>query len=100
MDGLKPEIEVGTEREDAHGWRYTVTADHDGARREFDVRLDWSDHDYWTGGACPPSRTVHAMVAALIEHEDDLTAPLPRRFDASTARRLLASLDDEVRARI
>ena len=100
MDGLRAEIEVGLEREDARGWRYSVTVDRDGRRRGFDIRLDWADHDHWTGGTCAPSKTVHALVAALIEHEDDLDAPIPNRFDASTARRWLGTLDDEVRARM
>jgi hypothetical protein len=69
-----------------------------GARSEHSVTLAWVDHDYWSGGRCPPSRVVEALFQVLTAHEDEW--PIPPRFDAATARRRIPLLDSEMHARL
>ncbi|MEM9066635.1 MAG: hypothetical protein AAGB51_14245 [Planctomycetota bacterium] len=89
-----PHVEATEERETDHGWSYTVTILAGEERRSHEVRLDWSDHDHWSGGGVAPSRVVEALVAELAESIG--ACDLPLRFDASTARRLLPGLDDRM----
>lgn len=85
-------VRVLTEREVDRGWVHQVRIEtHRGGESEHTVRLDWADHDRWSGGRCPPSRVTEALVHWLITHAAD--QPLPERFDASTARRWHPDLD-------
>ena len=100
MDQTGTHIEVTEEREVNRGWEHDVEVSVGDARRTHTVRLDWSDHDHWTGGQCAPSRTTEILVALLLEHADALPGELPASFDASTARRWLAELDSEFARRL
>lgn len=85
-------VEVLTEREVERGWEHQVRVETDcGDESEHTVRLDWADHDRWSGGRCPPSRVSEALVLWLVTNAAD--RPLPERFDASTARRWYPDLD-------
>ena len=101
-------IRVGQERETAHGWSYEIVvhpveagADDQPTRapvRACLVSLNWSDHDHWSGGVCPPSVVIERLMSLLIELRPDLD--LPERFDAATVRRWIPDLDAQLRARL
>jgi hypothetical protein len=62
-------VEVRTEEETDHGWRYHVFVQPPGAPPvEHIVLLSWVDHEHWSGGRFPPSRVVERVVQLLIEH--------------------------------
>lgn len=89
-------MEVGTEQPTTHGWRWTVSiAWTDADPSDHDVSLSWADHDHLTGGAIAPHRTAEAVAGVAAGRLG--RAALPRRFDASTARRLIGGFDDGVR---
>lgn len=92
-------VRVEGERETVRGWAFDVSVLRPGEQpTRHDIRLSWVDHDRWSGGRVPPSRTVEALVLTL----EDAGAPpeLPESFDAATARRWLPTLDDELPSRI
>lgn len=89
-------IEIHSEREATRGWVYTVVLHRsDGASSEHEVSLAWADHDYWSGGALPPSKVVERVIQFALEHraEEDF----PARFDAARVRRWLPRLDETFR---
>jgi hypothetical protein len=101
-------VEVRTEEETEHGWRYHVFVNRAAARDggggsngevEHIVLLSWVDHEHWSGGRHPPSRVVERLVQLLVEREAEAAAgaqggrPLPPTFDAATARRWYPGLD-------
>lgn len=90
-------VSIESERETAVGWSYAVTIDRGGDVTRHEVTLSWADHNYWSGGQAPPSKVVEALVSALLEVEG---LDLPRRFDASTARRWSRRLDGEMGRRV
>ncbi|MCA9298914.1 MAG: hypothetical protein KDA28_07600, partial [Phycisphaerales bacterium] len=62
------------------------------------VSLSWVDHDHWSGGVCPPSKVVETLLEVLLD--DPPVGGIPRRFDASSIRRLMPAIDESVRARL
>ena len=100
MDRTGTHIEVAQEREVARGWEHDVLITTADEQRSHTVRLDWADHDHWTGGTCSPSRTTEILIALLVEHAEDLPGELPEKFDASTARRWLDELDSAIQMRL
>ena len=120
------EVEVQSEVETQAGWVFTVLvraaasagspapAPSRGPRSEHpagsladastpsqetrhEVSLSWVDYEHWSHGRVAPERVARAVVESLIDAQ---WLPLPPRFDAATARRWLAHLDDAVRARL
>lgn len=96
-------VVVESEQEIPHGWKYRVLVragpgepGREDAR--YEIRLDWVDHDHWSGGRCPPSRVVEALVRYLLDRSPERS--LPDRFDAATARRWCPELDRELPGRI
>jgi hypothetical protein len=92
-------VDVRTEEETEHGWRYHVFVQQAGAPPvEHIVLLSWVDHEHWSGGRFPPSRVVERLVQLLIEHGgvEHGARPLPPTFDASTARRWFPEIDREM----
>lgn len=89
-----PTVEVKTEEETEHGWRYHVVIDRGQGPIEHIVLLSWVDHEHWSGGRFPPSRVIERLVAFLLDRED--TRPLPPTFDAATARRWFPEVDREL----
>jgi hypothetical protein len=89
-----PRVEVQTEEERPGGWLYAVVVHRGGATDEYAVTLSWRDHDYWCGGALAPSRVMQAVMEYLVQH----MAELPQKFDAARARRILARIDQELKA--
>lgn len=88
-------VEVLTESEVSGGWTHTVRVRRaQGPDTVYTVRLAWVDHDHWCGGTHPPSRVTAAVVERLVACEPILE--LPERFDASTARRWLPGIDEEL----
>jgi len=102
------QIDVRTETETAHGWRYDVAITREPAGESaapgpsvalratrHTVTLSWADHQFWSGGAQAPSRTIETVLAFLMDREEDPGDAfiLPDRFDAATARRWFPSLD-------
>ncbi len=104
------QIDVRTEQETPQGWRYEIAvtrravhATRSGAPISTSARtsshvvtLAWVDHEFWCGGAQPPSRTIESVIAFLLERENDPGEgfSIPERFDASTARRWYPTLDE------
>ncbi len=92
---VRIESEVGVNR----GWSYAVLVRHDaGGTTRHTVRLDWADHDLWSGGAVPPSHVVCALMTYVLENR--VGGGLPETFDAARARRWLPAIDRELRAAI
>jgi hypothetical protein len=95
-DPRLPVVEVRTEEETEHGWRYRVFVETPGAGAavEHIVLLSWVDHEHWSGGRFPPSKVVERVVQLLVEGDGTgAGVKLPACFDASTARRWLPGLD-------
>lgn len=89
-------IDVRFEREKGRGWAYDVDIlREDGSTSTHRVTLAWVDHDHWTGGSCPPSRTVEAVLRYVVDHAPGQA--LPAAFDAARARRWLPAIDSELR---
>ena len=91
-------VVVESERQAERGWVFKVVVERDAAppnppppRTEHDVALAWVDYEYWSQGTAAPEQVARAVVEALLR--DDPFRELPARFDASTARRWLRSLD-------
>jgi hypothetical protein len=92
-----PTIVVESEAELPAGWVYRVLVrEGSGPPAEYEVRLHWADHDYWSGGAVPPSRVIEALFRLLL----DRTRTIPGRFDAATARRWFPDLDAQLQQRL
>lgn len=105
----KMTIRVGHEREMPRGWSYEilvrsampVAGDQPSdapCERACSVTLSWSDHDHWSGGACPPSVVIERLMTLLIELRPDMD--LPPRFDAATIRRWIPDIDAHMHARL
>lgn len=92
-----PKVEVKTEEEMPHGWRYHIFVDRGeggGKPVEHIVFLSWVDHEHWSGGRHAPSRVIEALTGLLLERES--SHPLPPTFDAATARRWFPEIDREM----
>ncbi len=109
------QIDVRTETETGHGWRYEVAVTREQAAQGGStgratavrttlhiVTLSWVDHQYWCGGSQAPSRTIESVMEFLMEREQDPgeAFTLPERFDAATARRWYPSIDARLGAAI
>lgn len=93
--GSLANVRVNVETDAPRGWRYEVVVRRaDGAETTHEVSLAWRDHDYWCGGASPPSRVVQAVVEYVLTHWD---GELPPRFDAAKARWWCRAIDEELR---
>jgi hypothetical protein len=89
-------IDVQSEQDIARGWVYEVAVTHSGGLvTRHAVTLSWADHDFWSGGASPPSKVVEAVVSYLITHRNG--EGLPPKFDAARARRWYPEIDRELR---
>ncbi|TVQ63198.1 MAG: hypothetical protein EA378_02595 [Phycisphaerales bacterium] len=108
-------VEVQQETETARGWVYEVrisdvARDPSGrpdratvTQTRHEVRLDWADHDHWSGGTISPSRVVEAVLACVLEHKAEAALPegeLPHKFDLATTRRWLPTIDDYIATRL
>ena len=95
---------IGTEREVDRGWEYEVALETSSSASTHLVRLDWRDHDHWSGGNAPPSRVIEVVLGVLADSREAASGQepegLPERFDASTVRRWAPSLDQAVRKRL
>lgn len=91
-------IQIQSEADRPGGWSYLVRIQGGHQATDHEVGLAWVDHDHWSGGRLPPSTVVHELLSVLLDscgHE-----LLPRRFDASTARRWVPGLDAAMRLRL
>ncbi|GIW74153.1 MAG: hypothetical protein KatS3mg103_0675 [Phycisphaerales bacterium] len=97
--GSTAEIDVQTETATAGGWSYQVVLVIGQRSSTHTVTLSWHDHDYWCGGALPPSRLLERLLAIVAANlgQGRTPATLPARFDCATARRWLPELDDLLR---
>lgn len=83
-------ITVDSETDTPNDWSYHVRIQrNDGRTTDHTVTLAWVDHEHWTGGSTPPSQIIETLAGLLAdrEGEGEIPAPLPTRFDASTAVR-------------
>lgn len=90
-------VEIISERGIANGWSFEVqTAGDRSARpRCLTIELSWADYNHWSvDGSDPPQRVVEAVVTFLLSRLK--TQALPKRFDASIARRQFADADQEI----
>lgn len=88
-------VEVLTETEVPGGWIHVVRVRRPGGKdTDHTVRLAWVDHDHWCGGTQAPSRVTGAVIECLVACEPILE--LPPKFDASTARRWLPGIDEQM----
>lgn len=85
------DIRIESESESRNGWLFSVRT---GDEMKFDVRLSWSDYDLWGRGSIPPAEVVRALIRVLLK--SDALATLGNAFDASTARRLVRTLDSDI----
>lgn len=93
-------VRIQSETEIPQGWRYVVEVsrgEHPATVHR--VRLGWVDHNHWSGERpLSPSRVVQALCECLLDANPPVD--LPERFDASTARRWLDSLDSDIASRL
>lgn len=95
-------VRVLTEREIDGAWVFDVEIGPPEGQTipsRLDLHLSWADYEHWCHGATSPERVAKAVVECLMELKPEYC--LPRRLDASTARRLTrGELDDRVRERV
>lgn len=94
-------IRVLEEMDTAHGWSHTVEIISPGEEpRTLTLCLSFQDYEYWSAGIQPPEQVTLALVECLLAPApaDRVPSPLPKAFDASTARRWMPSLDTRLRA--
>ncbi|MCA9287811.1 MAG: hypothetical protein KDA05_04455 [Phycisphaerales bacterium] len=87
-------IDLRRERETPRGWTYDVALTRGDATTAHDITLSWSDHDYWSGGARPPSSVLESVLAWLLAEHPEFQ--WPPRFDAASIRRRFPSLDESL----
>lgn len=94
--GERIDIAVTHERETHNGWVYYVTLTSAGGRHTtHDISLAWCDHDYWTGGKVPPSRTLEMVLAMAVRLAGAQVVQDQRpKYDAARLRRVCPMLDD------
>jgi len=86
-------VEITSETEDGTGWVFRVQAITDeGGLHRCDLRLSWSDYDYWCPGAAWPPDRVALAVAEFLVGRDGVEA-LGAKLDAGTVRRLHRDAD-------
>lgn len=90
-------VEVMLEHETPRGWGYTVRLAGPAGPREHEVTLSWADHDYWCGGAQPPSRVVERALETMLRVGLPGGVELPAKFDLATVRRWIRGFDTELR---
>jgi len=90
---MTPRVRVGQERSTPRGWEYDVIVGRGESQRPVTVTLGWRDHDFWSGGASPPSRVVEAVLEYLLMKR----VTLPASFDAARARYWVPEVDQELR---
>ena len=90
------EIEIVSEKEEPGGWSFQVRIG-EGARDDVTrtLRLSWADYNVWSDdGGDQPQAVAKAVALFLLSR---MTASnVPATIDASTARRLFPSADDEI----
>lgn len=92
-------VTVQDEQETPRGWSYEVVIRRDDGRETVHrVSLSWADHEYWCGGAAPPSRIVERLGQIVLEREAE--REIPEKFDAATARRWWGDLDEVLQSRL
>lgn len=94
-------VRVEQESQTRTGWTHSVTLTlADGSVQQLTVTLCFQDYEYWSGGTRPPERVTEALIECLLDPDEDANVPepLPDRFDASTARRWMPSLDSCLRS--
>ncbi|MEN0021267.1 MAG: hypothetical protein AAF747_10325 [Planctomycetota bacterium] len=95
---MQPTVTVTAEKETNRGWTSVVRINRDSVATDHTVHLSWVDHDHWSHGSKPPSDTVRALIEAVLAAEP--IRELPMSFDASTARRWVADLDQQIAKRL
>jgi len=89
------EILIERETESDRGWRFDVLIRNDDAdEQRLRVRLSWADYDLWGRGSIPPVSVVRALVDLLSDR--GALETLGSSFDASSARRLVRTLDADM----
>lgn len=101
------QFRVMEERETARGWSYRVVVERETVSTEHEVTLSWVDHNHWCGGTQAPSVTAERVLESLFDAigrgaicdgmRQLFGGRLPTHFDLSLARRIVPSLDAEVR---
>ena len=97
--------EAEAESDTDRGWRFdlalyrraTPVAPEETVRR-FVLTLSWQDYERWCAGAMPPSRVAESVARCAASRLGP--EALPDHADASTLRRLVPTLDDDLRARL
>lgn len=98
--GTRLAVDVRTESEQRGGWKYHVRIQQpDGSWREHTVTLCWCDHDYWSGGRQAPSKVLETVLELAVNAPEGPGSALPERFDAARLRRLVPTLDAQLRPR-
>ena len=94
---MRTRVEILSECEVRNGWSFEARwwKDAAGATTRQTVQLSWADYNHWSvDGSDPPQRVVEAVVTFLLSRLK--TQALPKRFDASIARRQVADADQEL----
>ncbi len=92
------QIDVQTEEDADHGWRFVVAVTDDGRRREHEVTLAWADYDLWCRGRSSPQRVIETAFEFLLEREP--SAAILGRFDCALIRRFFPEVDRVLPERI
>ncbi|MBI1371104.1 MAG: hypothetical protein GC162_20940 [Planctomycetes bacterium] len=89
-------VDVKTEEDTGHGWKFQVAVDEDGRRHDFDVTLNWADYDLWCHGQVSPERVIKAAFAFLLSREP--VGAIMRKFDCAVIRRYFPEVDKELKS--
>lgn len=81
------------EHETEGGWSFTVRVGRGSEDRLHTLSLSWVDHEHWTRGSVPPSRTAEGIVRVALTKMKEL----PERLDAARLTREIGGFDGLLR---
>ena len=88
-------IEILTETEEEHGWRFAVRVSEDAAQasppKDLTITLSWADYDLWCRGSSPPEAVAKRVIEYLLTQRP--LGEIPTRFDAAKVRMWYGGVD-------
>lgn len=85
------DIQVITEEEHGHGWKFMVRVQEVNLVHNYEVQLSWSDYDLWSRGRVAPQDVVRAIFKFLLEKEP--ADAVFGSFDCAVIRRYFPDVD-------
>jgi hypothetical protein len=98
MEPSTPTVRIEHEAEAPRGWTFTANVASAESTRTIELRLDWSDYEYWSGGRLTPTEVAECALMCALERLP--LSEIPARTDASLLRRHIADFDELLTQRL